>query len=287
MKTIFITFCLFFIFQSNMTSQNKVQIFGHRGCRGLLPENTIIGFNKAIELGVDGIEWDVIVNKDNQLIISHEPYADDTYCIDSIGNKITKKTEKKFNFHHMSTAEIQSFDCGSIGNVKFPEQEKIKSIKPTVQEAFLNVNLGSKTILFEIKSESKDYGTFQPFPEEYASIIANEIKDFPLKKQIIFMSFDAELLNKLHLILPEYRYVYLTYLPLKSINSFLEDIDFTPYALGMYYHTIKKKDVKKANEKGIQVFAWTVNEIKQYQKLVRYGVSGIITDYPNKIKITQ
>ena len=270
-----------------MISQDRVEIFGHRGCRGILPENTILGFNKALELGADGIEWDVIVNKDNQLIISHEPYPDASYCLDSSGNEITKKTEKEVNFHELSTAEIQSFDCGSKGNSKFPDQEKIKSIKPTVQDAFREINLSSKTILFEIKSETKDYGISQPYPKEYAEIIVKEISSFASKEQIIFMSFDAEILNELHQSLPNFRFVYLTYLPLKSINSFVDEVKFKPYALGMYHHTIKKRDVKKANENGIKIFAWTVNEVKQYEKLVRYGVSGIITDYPNKIKITQ
>ena len=66
----------------NLTmGQTNYKIYGHRGCRGLYPENTITGFEKAIELGVDGIEIDVVVNKDSQLIISHEPYIDTNYCI--------------------------------------------------------------------------------------------------------------------------------------------------------------------------------------------------------------
>ncbi len=267
-----------------MKAQQKVEYFGHRGCRGLLPENTILGFNKALELHADGIEWDVIVNKDKELIISHEAYADAKYCLDSLGNRIVKKHEKKFNFYKMSKAEIQSFDCGSIGNENFPEQKKIKSHKPSVQEAFNKVELTDQTILFEIKSEEKDYGIFQPEPKEYANIIAQEVKNYDNKENIIFMCFDPNLLNELHQILPNYRYVYLTYLPLKSVNSFLNDISFKPYALGMYHPTIKKRDVLKANKENVKVFAWTVNKQNVCEKLIRYGVEGIITDYPDRIR---
>lgn len=284
MKTIILTICLSFLILSPMISQNKVEFFGHRGCRGLLPENTIIGFNKALELGADGIEWDVIVNRDNELIISHEPYADAQYCLDTSGEEILKNIEKDFNFHQMSTKQIQDFDCGSKGNPKFPEQQKIKAFKPTVQEAFKSVKLEGKTILFEIKSEEKDYGIFQPEPTKYAEIIAKEVEGYAFKDNIVFMCFDANLLNELHKLLPDFKYVYLTYLPFKSIKSFLTDISFTPYALGMYHVTIKEKDVTKANMEGVKIFAWTVNSEKQCKKLIRYGVEGIITDYPDRIK---
>ena len=66
----------------------KMQIYGHRGCRGLLPENTIVGFKKALDLGADGIEWDVVVNKEKKLIISHEPYIDTLYCQYNNGKKV-------------------------------------------------------------------------------------------------------------------------------------------------------------------------------------------------------
>ncbi len=265
-----------------MVGQSNVEFYGHRGCRGLLPENTIIAFKKALELNVDGIEWDVVVNKNKELIISHEPYAAPQYCIDKSGNPISKS--KKGNFYKMSTSEIQEIDCGSNGNPKFPEQKKIKSIKPTVQEAFSVLDLSNTTILFEIKSEEKEYGTYQPHPKEYAKIIASEVENFEFKKNIIFMCFDPVILNELHKLLPTQRYIYLTYQPLKSIDSFLTDIDFTPYALGMYHITIRKKDVEKAKLANVKVFAWTVNNAKQCKKLIRYGVEGIITDYPDRIR---
>jgi glycerophosphoryl diester phosphodiesterase len=284
MKTTFITTILLLFQLSAMLTQNKVEIFGHRGCRGLLPENTIIAFEKAIELNVDGIEWDVVVSKDNELIISHEPYADAAYCLDSNGMEISKQKEKDFNFYRMNRDEIQSFDCGSKFNPNFAEQKKIKCRKPTVQEAFDSLKITNESILFEIKSEKKDYGVYQPFPAEFAKIISSEVAKYPKKENIIFMCFDNELLEELHKILPQYKYVYLTYLPFKSIDAFLKELSFKPYALGMYHHTIKKKDVKKASNEGVKVFAWTVNKENHFNKLIRYGVSGIITDYPDRIK---
>jgi len=279
-KTILIL--LLFISQQIMGQDYK--IYGHRGCRGLLPENTIPAFQKAIDLGVDGIEWDVVVNKDNELIISHEPYMDASYCLDTTGNEISKSKEENFNIREMSTEEVQQFDCGSKVHDKFKDQKKIKSIKPTVQDTYKSIDFKNTEILFEIKSEKKDYGTFQPFPKEYAKIILQETQDFKYKDQIIFMCFDAELLNELHRLLPNAKFIYLTYLPFKSIDNFLNDIDFKPFALGMYHKTIKKKDVKKAYLHEVNIYAWTVNKLDDFEKMKRYGVTGIITDYPNLIK---
>ena len=73
-------FLILFLMVSNIIAQQSAQYIGHRGCRGVYPENTIEGLKKAIQYGADGIEWDVVINKDDEIIISHEPYIDTTYC---------------------------------------------------------------------------------------------------------------------------------------------------------------------------------------------------------------
>lgn len=79
----------------------KYKIFGHRGCRGVYPENTIEGFKKAISFGVDGIELDVVVNKNQELVISHESYIDTNYCLTN------KLDNESLNIYKMNIAEIQ------------------------------------------------------------------------------------------------------------------------------------------------------------------------------------
>ena len=98
----FIVFLLPFVYWSQ---EHQVLFFGHRGCRGLLPENSIVSFKKAIKLGVDGIELDVVVNKDKQLVISHEPYFQSSFCLDSNGMAI--ENEKQWNIYEMTQNEIQ------------------------------------------------------------------------------------------------------------------------------------------------------------------------------------
>jgi glycerophosphoryl diester phosphodiesterase len=275
-----LTFLTFFYCLSAF-AQNELEIYGHRGFRGQYPENSLVGFQKAIDLEITGIELDVVVNKDGQLVISHEPYFQSEFCLDSIGNNINR--ESLYNIYQLNQEEISKFDCGSKYYSKFPEQHKIKSSKPLFQEFIQFLNLQDTKILLEIKSNPKEYGISQPKPEEYCKIILNELKNFPVKSNVRIMSFDYRILEELHKNDSSYPLVYLTYLP-KSTSYFLKKISFSPYALGMFYPTINKHKVISSHKKQIKVFAWTVNSLIEQKKLSKIGVDGIITDYPNKIK---
>jgi glycerophosphoryl diester phosphodiesterase len=280
MKSNMILLSLFLL--SRSVFAQEVNYFGHRGCRGILPENSIESFKKAIELGVDGVELDVVVNKDGQLVISHEPYFKSEFCLDSTGNNIT--AEKLYNIYHLSQEEILKFDCGSIGNPKFPNQKKIKTSKPLLQEFFSEVDLKGKTLLLEVKSEKKEYGISQPEPTDFAKLVIKETAPFQTNSHILFMSFDAQILEEIHKIDPQLNLIYLTYKPAKSAKSFLKEISFNPYGLGMYYPTISKRKVHQLKKKGIYTFAWTVNDNQLSNKLINKGVNGIITDYPDRVK---
>jgi len=259
----------------------EMKIYGHRGCRGLLPENTLSSFNKAIELGVDGIEWDVVVNKENKLYISHEPYIDTSYCQLINGEKIKNKSKSSLNIYKMNKEEIEKYDCGSIYQKKFPKQKLYEAQKPTVKEAFAELKEKNPIILFEIKSSLEDYGKYQPYPEEYCNIIKKEVENYKYLDNIIFMSFDDQIINKLHDIMPSQRLVYLIYKPQLDTKSYLKKLDFKPFALGMYYPLISRKTIKRLHNKKINVFAWTVNDLKKGNELEKIGLDGLITDYPN------
>ena len=271
---------LFSIISSIAYSQEfKPLIYGHRGCRGILPENTLESFNKALEYNIAGIEWDVVVNKNRQLVISHEEYMDKNYCLTPEGKEIKK--EKEHSIFQMSQEEIKTYDCGSKKYNKFLEQKHFKTYKPLVQEAFNKIDFKGKTILFEIKSEEKLYGKEQPYPEEYVDIVLKEVNNFKYKKQIIFMCFDTRILELLYFKAPEYRLIYLHTGIGFSSSRMLNQLTFKPFALGVYSKFITKKTILKAHEKEVKVFAWTVNKEKEFNRLLETKLDGIITDYPN------
>jgi len=277
-----VVFLIILLHSSMLLTGQNTKIFGHRGCRGLLPENTIAAFNKAIELGVDGIEWDVVVNKDKELIISHESYIDKSYCKYIDGKSIQNKSKEDLNIYNMTTDDIHKYDCGSIYKDRFPDQILQKSTKPSVKQAFNEIIFNKKTeILFEIKSFPTDYNIYQPKATEYADIIYNELRNNTRLEHITFMSFDKNILNELVKLFPQNKYIYLIYNPLKSYKDIIDELNFKPFGLGIYYHIITDNIIKQAHNNDIKIYAWTVNNNKDAIKLINKGVNGIITDYPN------
>src|SRR5688500_119603 len=107
----------------------KFDVQGHRGARGLKPENTIPGFLLAIDSGVTTIELDVVVTRDKQVVVSHEPWMSVSICLDPAGSPLQPKDEKKKNIYQMTYEQVRQFDCGSLGNKNFPEQEKMTVYK--------------------------------------------------------------------------------------------------------------------------------------------------------------
>ena len=263
-------------------SQNTVRVIGHRGCRGIMPENSVVGFKKAIEDGADGIEWDVVVNRDGKLVISHEPYFHKDFCLDQDGKTI--ESEKLYNIYKMTQSEIEAFDCGSKIHTGFPEQQKHITRKPLLKDAVakLKSSIGGKLILFEIKSEVAEYGISQPHPNEFVDLILKEVAAYQFPN-VVYMSFDKNIIEALNKKDPELRLAYLTYLPSKSANAYLKELSFKPFALGMYHKTLNKRKLKQLRDKNVSVYAWTVNTSDDAHKMMDLGIDAIITDYPKSI----
>jgi glycerophosphoryl diester phosphodiesterase len=129
----YILIVLLFMTSLSIALQAKqIDIQGHRGARGILPENSIPGFLAALDSGATTIEIDVVVSKDGLIVVSHEPYMNHDICLDREGNRINKSEGKEHNIYQYNYDEIKKFDCGSIGNPNFPEQLKIKVSKPFI-----------------------------------------------------------------------------------------------------------------------------------------------------------
>ena len=119
----------FMLFATNVFGQTSptFSIEGHRGARGLSPENTIPSFIKALEHSADTLELDVVVSRDNKLVVSHEPWFSSVISLDKNGNPIPADKQKEHNIFKMNYSEIKKYDVGSLGNKDFPEQQKIKT----------------------------------------------------------------------------------------------------------------------------------------------------------------
>lgn len=258
---------------------------GHRGCRGLMPENTVPAFRKALEFPeIKTLELDLAVSKDNQLIVSHEPWFNPDICTLPNGDSLKKKDAEKFLIYRMGLPTIQAFDCGSRGNPNFPRQQKMKVNKPTLVEVFAAGIAIRPDIRWniEIKSQPDWDGVRHPAIKEFVELTIQGIRKFGLDKQVTVQSFDVRALNAMHEQAPEIN----TALLIENADSFeanLKRLNFSPGVYSPYYMLVDKALVKKCHERNIKLVPWTVNDVKSMRRLIRLGVDGIITDYPDLI----
>ncbi len=277
---------LFFV--ANCFSQ-EFDIQGHRGCRGLFPENSIEAMKKAIDIGVTTLELDVVISADNQVLLSHEPFLSHEICLDKNGNQIIEGNEKNFNLYQMNYADIQQCDCGSKIHPRFLSQTKMKTYKPLLSEMIDSVSnytkkkYPNKIIHYNIetKSEIEKDGAFHPKPKEFVDLLLKVIEKKNISDKIFIQSFDVRTLQYLHQIRPEIKTVLLVENKL-SIKENLKLLGFIPNVYSPEFILLDKKAVRYLHSKNIKVIPWTVNEITDMKKVIDLNVDGLISDYPNR-----
>jgi len=285
-KAAYLVYTLIFLLSCQM--KNKFEIQGHRGARGLHPENTIPAFEKALNLGVTTIELDVVVSKDKKLVVSHEPFFNPLICLDPSGNAIDTASENQHNIYQLTYAEIQKYDCGSIGNAKFPEQIKQKVSKPTLSESisfienYIDEN-NLKPVLYNIETKCTPQtdGLFHPGPDEFAELLYQEVKKAGILDRVCFQSFDVRTLQYLKKKEENLTLALLVENEL-GFHRNIEMLGFQPTIYSPYYKLINENLILKCQDKGIRIIPWTINEINDMQRMKDMGVDGIITDYPDR-----
>lgn len=260
----------------------KLDVQGHRGCRGLYPENSIPAFKKAIELGVTTLELDIVISKDKKVVVSHEPYMNPTICYDSLGKPIPKEAGKTFNLYSLNYDEIEQFDCGTKFHPKYPNQKKLKTYKPLLSDVFqlvkdLNADVGFN---IEIKSDVSYYGKYTPQPKEYVSIVLEDIKNFGAVQNVNLQSFDINILEEVKAQDPNMP-VALLIDENESIIQKLELLSFKPEIISPYFKLLNKETFSRLKKDGFYVIPWTINEEKDMTAMIELGIDGIITDYPD------
>ncbi len=272
-----------------MKPNTKFQVHGHRGCRGLYPENTITAFEHAHSLGVDAIELDIVISKDKQVIVSHEPYFSHKFSTDPKGKPVRKYNELKHNLYQMTVEEIQRYDVGLRRHPDFPKQKLVASYKPTLVQAIRHIDSlrkkeGKQPMHYsiEVKRKKRWDNRFAPAAKEYASIVLATIKKLRIASRMSLLCFDIEFLEEVHAQSPKIELVYLVD-NLLSVSRNMNRLSFTPDVYGPKYSLVNKKTVDYCNAHGIDIVCWTVNTLKDAKRLSRLGVNGLTSDYPDKL----
>lgn len=277
--------------QSLIMDEKIIDWQGHRGARGLAPENTIPAFLKALEYpAVRTLELDLAVSKDSQLVISHEPWMNAVFCLQPDGSPIIEEEEQsRFAIYQMDYEEVKAFDCGSKGNPNFPEQKLMKAYKPTLREMVTTIEEHVKTnelplpyYNLEIKSEVEWDSILCPNPQTFARLVVDEVEKLGISKRVVVQSFDLRPLREVRALGHDLRLALLVYLP-GRLEDQLDQLGFVPQIYSPYYKLVTANLVDEAHDRGMKIIPWTVNETLVMDSLLQMGVDGIITDYPDRI----
>ena len=227
---------------------HKLLKIAHRGAKGYEPENTLQAFQKALDLNADGIELDVHLSADGQIIVIHDETID-------------KMTNGKGFVNTLSLPELKAF--------RIDEKYEI----PTLREVF---NLVAKKCFINI--ELKNTATL--------GMVILLIEEYVTKKKwsydhFIVSCFDWIALKELHTLNKNIPIGVLTETDLNLALAFAETIKAK--AIHPYHHLLNSENTKEMQEKGFMVLPWTVNIEEDFQKIKSYNVNGIITDFPDKI----
>ncbi len=260
---------------------------GHRGARGLYPENSIVGFLGALTYPVQTLELDCVISKDSQVVVSHEPWFSHAICLQPNGQSINEDQEDRFLIWQIPYREIRLFDCGIIGNPNFPDQQAISTVKPLLSEVIQTVKDYCETngrplpfFNIEIKSRPDWDGTKTPAPEIFAALVYQEI--LPIKEKVCIQSFDPRALEAVKAVDPSVTTAFLVSNQIGLAQN-LKKLSYTPVIYSPNHRLVNAALVDSVHALDMKIIPWTVNDTVRMQELIRFGVDGIITDYPNLI----
>jgi len=272
---------------------------GHRGARGLVPENTLPSFRRALELGVTTLELDTVVSADGQVVVSHEPWMSAEICSHPDGRLVQPGEAEELNIFQMTYAEVAQFDCGIRGHARFPRQIPQPARKPLLREVFAlgedwsRENAGPP-VFYNVETKSRPVweSTYCPDPETFVEAIWREVEAAGVARRFILQSFDPRTLVVAHerqlpirlalLVEAAERGIEAEPHPLTFLETGIAVLGFAPQVYSSDHRLVTQPVVSTCHAHGIQVIPWTVNETVVMRHLQDLRVDGLITDYPDR-----
>lgn len=286
---------------------------GHRGARGLMPENTLPAFTKALSIGVTTLELDLAVTTDLHVVVSHNPRLEPDIARSANGNWLQESSP---TIHSMTLATVKTYDVGRLNPAskyarRYPEQQSIDGTSvPTLGEVFELVNQsGNNLVRFNIEVKiNPDKPGLTLAPKEFAKAVLKVIRHYKMENRTTIQSFDWRVLAVVQKLTPEVSTSYLTanqpwlsnlQTDLPGPSPWLNGFDLDKFegstaraikaaggAIWSSYHKeVSSGSIMLAHELGLSVNVWTVNEPGRMRELIAMGVDGIITDYPDRLRM--
>jgi glycerophosphoryl diester phosphodiesterase len=258
---------------SQTTAPARILVHGHRGARARRPENTLPAFQYAIEQGVDALEMDMAVTKDNVIVISHDPILHGPVCTGPKESSV---------IHELTLAEVRQWDCGAVRNPRFPAQQAMPGTRmPTLDDVFQLAGRGHFDYNIETKS-FPDKPEYTPSPEQFVRLVLEKIRQYRLEKRIILQSFDFRTLVAMRKLAPEIRLSVLTQADQRDFPAIAKEAGHAEI-VSPELRLVTPAKVAAAHAAGLQVVPWTANARPEWDKLIEAKVDAIISDDPAEL----
>ncbi|MBC7903202.1 MAG: glycerophosphodiester phosphodiesterase [Gemmatimonadaceae bacterium] len=261
---------------------------GHRGTRGVMPENTISSMYRAIDFGVNTVEVDVVFSKDKQVVISHDFYFHHDITTTPEGKTLTAKEAQKLLIYQMNYDSVKKYDVGLKPHPDFPQQQKVAAYKPLLGElidsTLIYASAKKRKVLFniELKVHAANDGTRHPDMPEYVDRVMEVVNAKNLSRGCYLQSFDFRPLQYLHKKYPAIlTAILISGSDKRSFEQQLTELGYQPEMYSPHFSVVNEALVDACHKRGIKIIPWTVNTVEDMRKMKALGVDGIITDYPN------
>lgn len=242
-----------------MKEGNIVKIWAHRGASKYAPENTLAAFQKAIELGADGIELDVRLSKDNVPVVCHDPTINRTSNGKGYIHQLTLNGLKKHHFY---------------GKFKWKfRKEKI----PTLEEVLQLVQDHSIKLNIELKNGPN-------MPPQFEEKILSLVDKYNMEERVLYSSFDHQCIARLQTLHPEANIALIFHINLVRLFDYLDQTNLHIYSIHPNYFYVTEEIVAQAKKRNLKLFIYTVNDPRDALHYAKIGVDGLITDDPLVLK---
>jgi glycerophosphoryl diester phosphodiesterase len=289
-------------------AQQTLDLQGHRGARGLLAENTLPSFTLALQAGVSTLELDVVVTRDDELVISHDPALNPDITRDAQGQFLRSKGP---DIRQLSFEQLQSYDVGRINPASryaqtFSAQKGQDGVRiPRLKDLFERVKAqGHTQVQFAIETKITPQRPDQtPDPERFVQLLLKEVREHGMQGRVQILSFDWRTLQAVQKLAPGMPTVYLTaqlptldnlgiqsgqasawtagfqYAQYGSVPRMIQAAGGTHWS--SFWRELDAQKVREAQSLGLKVLAWTVNDRQSMGQMLDLGVDGLVTDRPD------
>ncbi len=258
-----------------LVTATPIEVQGHRGARAVRPENTLAAFEYALGVGVDTLELDLAVTKDDVVVVSHDPHLTPERCLGPKGIILATPVA----IRELSLEQVKAYDCGSLKNPRFPRQVLAPAKIPTLDEVFALVKASKRPVHFNLETKIfPAHPELTPEPKEFAELVVASVRRHGMVARTIVQSFDYRTLEAVKEIAPKLRIAMLQpdgLVPLVPVAKALRAEIVSPH-----HEWILKADVDALHAAGVRVVPWTANDEAAWARLLDLGVDGIITDDP-------